>query len=390
QMYLVSVLWSDQNEIVVYRTFRDFQKLHKQMKNAFPASKLKQSERVIPKFRYKRVKHSDQKKTPTKYLVRLKFLQTYCNELLSCEPRVCQCTDLVTFFHPNEQDLQPEFSNSSVIVMPLDEDLKADLGGGNVTKPFVTETYCCVAAYETKDTKNKPFKVAAEEKVDVLIKDKAGWWLVENDEKRMAWFPAPYLEKLEHDGDDEIDGSTKQGMLYIAIKSYKATKDDEITVSISAVVEVLKKPENGWWLVRYKEKAGYIPSIYLRPYYPHICLTPSLPEQQYPLNLLETPSSRPSSPCLLQPESKKKSRSLNILPALLPTQLPDGSRFSHTPPPPRSNHLSPSTDVRMLPSVSDPNLYKGLKSPKVPPRPQPQQILTRCTTITRKNAAKGH
>uniref|UniRef100_A0A3B4B9L3 SH3 domain-containing protein n=1 Tax=Periophthalmus magnuspinnatus TaxID=409849 RepID=A0A3B4B9L3_9GOBI len=374
-MYLVSVLWSDQNEIVVYRTFRDFQKLHviSILANLLISLKL-----CI-------------KKTPTKYLVRLKFLQTYCNELLSCEPRVCQCTDLVTFFHPNEQDLQPEFSNSSVIVMPLDEDLKADLGGGNVTKPFVTETYCCVAAYETKDTKNKPFKVAAEEKVDVLIKDKAGWWLVENDEKRMAWFPAPYLEKLEHDG-----------MLYIAIKSYKATKDDEITVSISAVVEVLKKPENGWWLVRYKEKAGYIPSIYLRPYYPHICLTPSLPEQQYPLNLLETPSSRPSSPCLLQPESKKKSRSLNILPALLPTQLPvvpashvtngsvhhhppptitierddndegrsvniykDGSRFSHTPPPPRSNHL-------------------------IPPRPQPQQILTRCTTITRKNAAKGH
>lgn len=27
-MYMVSVLWSDQNDIVVYRTFRDFQKLH--------------------------------------------------------------------------------------------------------------------------------------------------------------------------------------------------------------------------------------------------------------------------------------------------------------------------------------------------------------------------
>lgn len=46
--------------------------------------------------------------------------------------------------------------------------------GGNVSQPFVTETYRCVAQYETKDTKNKPFKVAVDEKVDVLIKDKAG------------------------------------------------------------------------------------------------------------------------------------------------------------------------------------------------------------------------
>jgi len=45
---------------------------------------------------------------------------------------------------------------------------------GNVTQPFVTETYRCVASYETKDTKNKPFKVALDETVDVLIKDKAG------------------------------------------------------------------------------------------------------------------------------------------------------------------------------------------------------------------------
>lgn len=65
----------------------------------------------------------------------------------------------------------------SFIVLPPQDDFKADLGQsgrGNVTQPFVTETYCCVAAYETKDTKNKPFKVAPDEKLDVLIKDKAG------------------------------------------------------------------------------------------------------------------------------------------------------------------------------------------------------------------------
>lgn len=28
QMYITSVLWSDHNEIVVYRTFQDFKKMH--------------------------------------------------------------------------------------------------------------------------------------------------------------------------------------------------------------------------------------------------------------------------------------------------------------------------------------------------------------------------
>lgn len=45
---------------------------------------------------------------------------------------------------------------------------------GSITLPFVTQTYRCVAAYETKDTKNLPFKVAVDEKLDVLIRDPAG------------------------------------------------------------------------------------------------------------------------------------------------------------------------------------------------------------------------
>lgn len=52
------------------------------------------------------------------------------------------------------------------------------LNNGNVTQPFVSKTYRCVAPYETKDTKNRPFKVAVDERLDVLIKDKAGMYLL--------------------------------------------------------------------------------------------------------------------------------------------------------------------------------------------------------------------
>lgn len=40
-------------------------------------------------------------------------------------------------------------------------------------------------------------------------------------------------------------------MLYSAVKSYKASNIDEITVAIGSVVEVLQKSDNGWWLIRY-------------------------------------------------------------------------------------------------------------------------------------------
>ncbi|XP_042361311.1 NADPH oxidase organizer 1-like [Plectropomus leopardus] len=494
KMYITSVLWSDQNDIVVYRTLDEFKTMHKQMKKAFPAaSKTKKSDRIIPKFQDKKLNQGGQKKGTTKSLVRLKFLQKYCDKLLSCDPQVCQSADLIQFFHPKDQDLQPEFAKNSIMIMPSEDEIKTGAGpggGGNVTQPFVTETYRCVAPYETKDTKNKPFKVALDEKVDVLIKDKAGWWLVENDDKRMAWFPAPYLEKLDDDDDDDeddVDGTPERGMLYTAVKSYKRTKDDEITVAIGAVVEVLQKSENGWWLIRYNGKVGYIPTMYLQPYtYPQIRMTGhhqdhrasspnqflSLEQQSNQLslsqgNLLQPPPVRSSSP--RQNYIRQRPNSLEIMseqpspqPAartpspttrvsISPTtsnQAPmpkimvqtdgeeerrrgvlradsegsfmsdstdfsdelnsswassssfnlslnqsyneDQLRLSRTPPP-TVNHLSPTSGLegRLMPSVSDPNLYKSPSTPKVPPRPRAQEILTRCSTVTRKNAAKG-
>ncbi|XP_068434527.1 NADPH oxidase organizer 1a [Clinocottus analis] len=494
KMYMTSVLWSDQNEIVVYRTYPDFKKVHKQLKKAFPtANKMKKSDRVLPKFRDKMVTAGTPNKGPAKSLQRLKFLQKYCSELLSCDPQVCQSAELIQFFHPKDEDLHPDFAKNCVMILPSDNEVISDAGevkGGNVTQPFVTETYRCVAPYETKDTKNKPFKVTLDEKVDVLIKDQAGWWLVENEDKKMAWFPAPYLEKLDDEDDDDeddIDGNPEQGALYTAVKSYKATKDDEITVAIGSVVEILQKSANGWWLIRYNSKAGYIPAMYLQPYNnPHIRMTgnhqgrrsstpnpspnqiPSLTLQSNQLNLsqgnlLQLPI-RSSTP-KLQPSNKLQSYdSLDIQSeqppagpaarhvAASPTtakfdppptimvemdgeeelrgtsasQDSEGSfssdsdvsddlnsswtssssfnlsksynedqlRLSRTPPPTRGNRLSPAniSDGRMIPSVSDPNLYKGpagSTAPKVPPRPKAQEILTRCTTVTRKNATKG-
>lgn len=76
---------------------------------------------------------------------------------------------------------------------------------------------------------------------------------------------------------------------------------------------------------------------------------------------------------------------------LSPTANDEWLRLSRTPPPGTSNTLSPTSGPggRLISSVSDPTLYKSPKIPKVPPRPGAQEILSRCTSVTRKNAAKG-
>ncbi|XP_014836121.1 PREDICTED: NADPH oxidase organizer 1 isoform X1 [Poecilia mexicana] len=509
KMYITSVLWSDQNEIVVYRSFEDFREMHKQLKKKFSSgSKMKKSDRILPKFQSNKVKQKSQGKGPNKSLVRLKYLQKYCNELLSCDQHVSQSADLAKFLQPNENELKPEFTKNSIIIMPSEDEIRShgrQDSSGNVTQPFVTETYRCIAPYETKDTKNKPFKVAVNETLDVLIKDKggeqsttramlrtfpiqsgdpvnvcAGWWLVENEEKRMAWFPAPYLENVDGEEDEEeVLGTPSRGMLYTVVRSYTSKIEDEASVNIGEVVEVLQNPDNGWWLIRHKGKVGYVPSLNLQPYiYPRVQMTSQynvqnssslLPASSILHNrrsygdLPQDPNSRPIIPT----ESFHRSQSLNQLseepyaqPAVslpapanshptsptsavqspLPVilvqsdeeqeesgrilraesvdsfesdsfsdddalSLSAGSslnlsygandqqlRFCRTPQPTASNCLSPKShpEGTLLPSVSDPNLYKGPQPPKVPPRPRAQEILTRCSTVTRKNATKSN
>lgn len=497
KMLITSVLWSDQNEIIVYRSCEDFKQMHKQMKKAFPpANPMKKSDRVIPKFKNKNMKRGANKMGTSNSVMCLKFLEKYCSELLSCDARLSQSPELIQFFHPKDHDLQPDFAKNSVVIM-LPETTVEGLSSKpdvNVTKPFVTETYRCVGTYETKDTKNRAFKVATDEQVDVLIKDKGGWWLVENADKRLAWFPAPYLEKIEDDV-DENDGLENDGKkaLYCAVKMYKASNGDEVSLEMGSVVEVLQKSDHGWWLVRNNDKAGYVPVMYLQPYNnplerlaalqhdkhssslnrtllhlpnPSLARVPQKRSRSQG-NILQPYSLHPSSANQLHPANKHKSCSLNTLPQpehcpepspkprppphsdtvstlaqqaptimvvdldsresnlagssfdsqdsddsndsvgcvsssccssslnLSPSYMEETLRLSQTPPPFVTDRLSSDSNGSMVTkgnitaSRSDPDLFRRPTTPKVPPRPRAHEILTRCTTVTRKNISKA-
>ncbi|MBN3318338.1 NOXO1 oxidase, partial [Atractosteus spatula] len=386
-MFMTSVFWSDQSDIVVYRSFGEFRKLHKQLKKKFPPENMiRKSDRVLPKFKVRRLKTVFLAKGPSRSVIRLKSVEKYCGELLRCDPKISQSAEVIRFFLPQSQDLQPEFPKNSIVIMPSEdpeESPRAGMDGkrmseGNVTHPFVTETYQCVAPYETKDTKNRPFRVAVDEVVDVLIKDPAGWWLVENEDKRLAWFPAPYLRRNKDEGEEELLDAPEEGGLYCAVRTYEAKNADELSVNIGSVVQVIQTSDNGWWLISYKGRAGYVPSMYLQPY------------RSPPLGFRSLQRELCVSALNLAPTQRQGlSRSQELQrPAHLSDAAEPLSR-SRTPQAlvaDRQSPVSGAPEQSLSSSSSEPNLYKPPSAPRVPPRPKAQEILARCTTMTRKAA----
>ncbi|KAI4807177.1 hypothetical protein KUCAC02_027004 [Chaenocephalus aceratus] len=432
KMFMISVLWSDNTEVIIYRSFQEFRKCHRQLKKRFPSMNIfKKNNRVIPKFRGQ-ARKSSQKKGSKRSIQRMKFLESYCEKVLKCDQSVTQTPEVTQFFMPKDHDLQPDFTKNSIMILMCDA--LPDGGGGavfhqptgSVTHPFVTQTYSCVAAYETKDTKNRPFKVAMGEKLDVLIKDPAGWWLVENDSKGLAWFPAPYLQLL--DGEDEEDSVFQHAGV-----SYTTKQHDEVSVPIGSAVEVLRKSDDGWWLVRFNGKAGYIPSMNLQPYNNPRAGRYSLQRKLHSSTLTlassrESPASRRSSDITgLRSDSAiqfrghlHKARSLDVLSETRTQMERDARSMSNTSTDTSvsvfksTSNLADGGSPLASPQESDSNIDLSLLdrrgsdtsdkrsesasskvsrtssvAPQVPARPKTEEILIRCSTMTQ-NAALAH
>uniref|UniRef100_A0A8C0J7K8 NADPH oxidase organizer 1 n=1 Tax=Chelonoidis abingdonii TaxID=106734 RepID=A0A8C0J7K8_CHEAB len=255
QKYMLAVSWSDRNNLLIYRTYEEFKKFHKVLKRKFPieGGLLKKSDRSIPKFQDAKLMQRKSRNL-SRSMERLKLLETYSQELLKADAKVSQSEDVIQFFKAQTQDLDPSFPKDSIIIMP------SEMGDGkkdqfkqqnpSVIQPVVSQNYSCIEAYETKDTKNRPFKVAKKEIVEVLIKDVTGWWLVENKDQQIAWFPAPYLE-ARVTGEESLNAREldEAGTLYYAVRAYKSQKADELSLNVGVVVEVLEKSDNGWWLI---------------------------------------------------------------------------------------------------------------------------------------------
>ncbi|XP_069725902.1 NADPH oxidase organizer 1 [Phaenicophaeus curvirostris] len=448
--YMMFVSWSDQNNILIYRTFEDFKRFHKELKRKFPieSGSLSRSERTIPRFKDANTKQRRSRKL-SRCLEVLKLLEIYSQELLKTNAKISQSEDVIQFFKAQTQDLDPCFPEDSVVVMPSEIGGEKKKQGGqqlpSITHPQASQSYRCIETFETKDTKNKNFQVAKKEIVEVLIKDMTGWWLVENADKQIAWFPASYLEEIDiHKDIQKALSSKEEGSLYFVVRTYESQKADELSLNNGVIVEVVKKSDNGWWLVRYNSCTGYIPSICLRPYKnphhklqtimscglnvstPNLCSSLVAPQPQS-----EAAGQSEVQPCSSldrtekdRSSSRSRSRSLprvGSTPDLDSLSLSSGSsseqdsRLSWKPDlsrslpeveQARSSPLAPalathstksprlthkdrndsgfveSSTADLSSSLTDPDSATGV--PKVPVRPSAHEILQKCSTVTKR------
>uniref|UniRef100_A0A8C3D478 NADPH oxidase organizer 1 n=1 Tax=Cairina moschata TaxID=8855 RepID=A0A8C3D478_CAIMO len=262
QKYMMFVSWSDQNNILIYRTFEEFKRLHKELKRKFPieSGSLRRSDRTIPNYLQPGPLQGRVQRKMNKFLERLKLLETYSQELLKTDAKISQSEDLIQFFRAQTQDLDPCFPEDSVVIMPSEiggEKKKQAQQQLSITNPQASQSYRCIETFETKDTKNQAFKVAQKEIVEVLLKDMTGWWLVENADKQIAWFPASYLEEI--DVHEDIQDALSS--LYFVMRAYESQKADELSLHSGVVVEVVRKSDNGWWLSWKPDLSRSLPEV---------------------------------------------------------------------------------------------------------------------------------
>ncbi|XP_027753052.1 NADPH oxidase organizer 1 [Empidonax traillii] len=444
--YMMFVTWSDQNNILIYRTFEDFKKFHKELKRKFPMES--GSLRNLPRFKGVTMQHRKGGKL-SRCLEILKLLEIYSQELLKRDARISRGQEVTQFFKAQTQDLDPSFPENSVVIMPSEFRREKKQQPISITLPQASQSYRCIESFETKDTKNRTFTVAQKEIVEVLIKDMTGWWLVENADKQIAWFPASYLEELDvHEDVQNTFSSSEEGSLYFVVQPYEAQKGDELSLHSGVVVEVLRMSDNGWWLIRYNGSTGYMPSLCLRPYKnphhklqtiiscglnvstPNLCS--SLPGPQPRGEAVAQPRAQPGSSFDLNREdgSSQRSRSRSLPRASSTSDLESessslssgssseqGARLGWQPvlsrslPEVEQNRSSPALAThstkspRLSPrdrndsgfvesSAADlssplPDPEPATSVPRVPARPSAHEILQRCSTVT-KRALQGH
>ncbi|XP_072273641.1 NADPH oxidase organizer 1-like [Pyxicephalus adspersus] len=399
--YMFSVLWSDHNKVLIYRTFIDFKRLQRDLKKTFPleAGAVNKSERILPKL--KDVPRTLAKKKESKrVLERLQKLETYSQSVLRLDAKISQCDIVVQFFTLKNNDLNPSFPDDSIVIVPSERKEEKSIASPrtpDISKPVISVGYLCVADYETVDLRNKPFKVKRHELLDVLLKESSGWWLVENEDQQIAWFPAPYLQlDKNHEEGDNTKECQQEGIQCVVIKGYEAQNFDELTVMVGVVVTVLKKSDNGWWLASYNRRTGFVPSLYLKPYTnPCEKIRHILSNEYY----MSTPnlyrdecSFLHHQPSLGDQRRNGGTRSERGRSQSLGSEARSDADSDIDSMTGSSGGLNSSCSESSSLNNSNPSLAESTSSsvlPKVPPRPNSDQILQKCCTITKKKLERS-
>ncbi|XP_032957467.1 NADPH oxidase organizer 1 isoform X2 [Rhinolophus ferrumequinum] len=265
QTFAFSVRWSDDSNTFLRRSWDEFRRLHKNLKETFPVESglLRRSDRVLPKLQDASLLVRGGR--TGRGLVRLQLLEAYLRALLAIERMPCDPA-LTSFFAPQTRDLEPRLPPGSLVILPVPEEPVASPARSPSIHSLEAQSLQCLQPFSTQDTQGRPFHTRAQEVLDVLLRHPSGWWLVQNEDQQTAWFPAPYLGDVAP-GQGEEGGRPlrSSGFQFCASRAYEGSRADELSVPAGAHVHVLEMSDRGWWLCRFGGRTGLLPSVLLQP-----------------------------------------------------------------------------------------------------------------------------
>ncbi|KAI8777447.1 infPhox [Biomphalaria glabrata] len=277
-VYVILVTWSDGSTLTIYRRYSRFFDLQTKLLDTFPieGGALDPAQRVIPFLPGKIFFGRSQIKDVA--MKRLKELNFYCQKLIELHPKISRCEDVLEFFEVEPEDLEvatneadegcPLYVDGMLIggqdpvisKLKISKDKKAD----SISSPKRLDGYVAIAEYTALSSGELSLYPGL--KVEVLEKNENGWWFV-NSEDAQGWVPSTYLEP-EGGADPKslvapIATPGKEES-FICIENFEAASTDELSLEKGAVVQVLQKNLDGWWLVRYKGHEAYAPGTVLK------------------------------------------------------------------------------------------------------------------------------
>ncbi|XP_022096539.1 SH3 and PX domain-containing protein 2B-like isoform X4 [Acanthaster planci] len=266
--YVIHVSWSDNSVNVIYRRYSKFFDLQTKLLSLFPeeAGAKNPTQRMIPFLPGKKlIGRSQTREVASK---RLGQLNEYCQLLVRLPPKISECDEVLQFFTPNAEDINPTREKNVKKKGGKEIDVISD--------PIQPEAYIVIADYK-KQQKNE-VDLHAGDHVDVFEKNDNGWWFVGASDSQ-GWAPGTFLSRA--DGSEDEDGiAGKVEEHYITNNSYKAQQHDEISFETGAVLMVIQKSLDGWWMVRYQEKVGWVPAAFLQVYTGPVDVVVSTPTQR--------------------------------------------------------------------------------------------------------------
>nr|XP_058894246.1 NADPH oxidase organizer 1 isoform X2 [Kogia breviceps] len=279
QTFAFSVCWSDDGDTFARRSWEEFRRLHKTLKETFPveAGLLRRSDRILPKLPGQASKDPRRGGGGSSLmwgalgrtgrgLARLQLLETYSRALLAAGERVAHSPVLTGFFAPQPMDLEPVLPAGSLVILLTPQEPLPGPTGSPAIRSLEAQRLRCLQPFSTQDTWGQPFHAQAQEALDVLLRHPSGWWLVANEDQQTAWFPAPYLEEVAlgqgQNGERSLGSSESQ---FCASHAYESSQADELSVPAGARVRVLEMSDRGWWLCRFRGRTGLLPAAMLQP-----------------------------------------------------------------------------------------------------------------------------